>query len=120
MHCQLEASEELLKFMRFPLNCTQMTLAPELATKATVSLIARISIIIPFNQEGKISFSIEKMKRAIDRVFSDYELLNMLVNALWIRHRHKVLHAQEKGLEVHYETSTELSDNKMLLQRLGA
>jgi dolichol-phosphate mannosyltransferase len=53
-----------------------MTLSPEIVTKNRSFPIPRISLIIPvFNQENKISFSLEKIKQAVESAFSDYELI---------------------------------------------
>ena len=53
-----------------------MTLSPEIVTRERTFPIPRLSLIIPvFNQENKISFSIEKIKQAVKTAFSDYELI---------------------------------------------
>ena len=53
-----------------------MTLSPEIVTRERTFPIPRLSLIIPvFNQENKISFSIEKIKQAVKSAFSDYELI---------------------------------------------
>lgn len=52
-----------------------MTLSPEIVTK-NITYPISISIIIPvFNQQKKISFSLEKIKQAVELAFSDYELI---------------------------------------------
>ena len=53
-----------------------MTLSPEIVNKTKVSPVTRISVIIPvFNQQKKISNSLEKIKQAVESAFSDYELI---------------------------------------------
>jgi glycosyltransferase involved in cell wall biosynthesis len=53
-----------------------MTLSPEIVTRNKTSPFPRISLIIPvFNQQNKISFSLDKIKQAVDSAFSDYELI---------------------------------------------
>jgi dolichol-phosphate mannosyltransferase len=55
-----------------------MTLSPETVVESRdISLPqSRISVIIPvFNQVGKISYSIEKIKEAVELAFSNYELI---------------------------------------------
>jgi glycosyltransferase involved in cell wall biosynthesis len=53
-----------------------MTLSPEIVTTNKTFPIPSISLIIPvFNQQKKISFSLEKIKQAVDLAFSDYELI---------------------------------------------
>ena len=53
-----------------------MTLSPEIVTRNRTFPIPRISLIIPvFNQQNKVSFSVEKIKQAVESAFSDYELI---------------------------------------------
>jgi len=53
-----------------------MTLSPEIVNKTKVSPVTRISVVIPvFNQQKKISYSLEKIKQAVESAFSDYELI---------------------------------------------
>ena len=55
-----------------------MTLTPEMVrvSKRIPVREARISLIIPiFNQGGKISYSLEKIKQAIELAFTNYELI---------------------------------------------
>lgn len=53
-----------------------MTLSPEIVNKTKVSPVTRISVIIPvFNQQKKISYSLDKIKQAVESAFSDYELI---------------------------------------------
>ena len=57
---------------------TSMTLSPETVrvSKDTSLPKARISLIIPiFNQAGKISYSVEKIRQSVELAFSDYELI---------------------------------------------
>jgi dolichol-phosphate mannosyltransferase len=52
-----------------------MSLSPEIVKNAT-ALALSISIIVPvFNQQGKISYSLKKIKQAVESAFSDYELI---------------------------------------------
>lgn len=52
-----------------------MTLSPEIVTKGT-PLLEFISVIVPvFNQESKVSYSLEKIKLAVESAFSNYELI---------------------------------------------
>jgi dolichol-phosphate mannosyltransferase len=53
-----------------------MTLSPETVNRTKVSPVTRISVIIPvFNQQKKISYSLEKIKQAVESAFGDYELI---------------------------------------------
>jgi glycosyltransferase involved in cell wall biosynthesis len=53
-----------------------MTLSPEIVKNDTKHEAFSISIIVPvFNQENKISYSLEKIKQAVESAFSDYELI---------------------------------------------
>jgi dolichol-phosphate mannosyltransferase len=53
-----------------------LALFPEIATKNRTFPIPSISVIIPvFNQQSKISFSLEKIKQAVESAFSNYELI---------------------------------------------
>jgi dolichol-phosphate mannosyltransferase len=53
-----------------------MTLSPEIVTRNRTSPLPRISLIMPvFNQQNKISFSLEKIKQAVESAFSDFELI---------------------------------------------
>ena len=53
-----------------------MTLSPEIVTREITFPIPRLSLIIPvFNQQNKISFSLEKIKQAVESAFSNYELI---------------------------------------------
>jgi glycosyltransferase involved in cell wall biosynthesis len=53
-----------------------MTLSPEIVTRNRSFPLPRVSLIIPvFNQQNKISFSLEKIKQAVESAFSDYELI---------------------------------------------
>jgi dolichol-phosphate mannosyltransferase len=53
-----------------------MTLSPEIVTTNRTFPVPRISLIIPvFNQQSKISFSLKKIKQALESAFSDYELI---------------------------------------------
>ena len=53
-----------------------MTLSPEIVTRNRSFPIPRVSLVIPvFNQQNKISFSLEKIKQAVESAFSDYELI---------------------------------------------
>jgi dolichyl-phosphate beta-glucosyltransferase len=59
-----------------PLICALMDLFPELATRSGPFKNLSISIIIPaFNQENKISYSLEKITQAVESAFSNYELI---------------------------------------------
>ena len=60
-----------------------MTLSPEkiVVSKRRSISESRISLIIPiFNQATKISYSLEKIKQAVEFAFSNYELI--VVNIL--------------------------------------
>jgi dolichol-phosphate mannosyltransferase len=59
-----------------------MTLSPEIVTKHNSFLSPRVSLIIPvFNQQNKVSFSLEKIKQTMESIlseestFSDYEMI---------------------------------------------
>jgi dolichol-phosphate mannosyltransferase len=53
-----------------------MTLSPETATRPISFLEQTLSLIIPvFNQQGKVAYSVEKIKQAIELAFSNYELI---------------------------------------------
>jgi dolichol-phosphate mannosyltransferase len=52
-----------------------MTLSPETVTKDRVSQIISIITILIFNQQSKISYSLEKIKQAVESVFNSYELI---------------------------------------------
>jgi dolichol-phosphate mannosyltransferase len=53
-----------------------MTLSPQIVTRERTFPIPTLSLIIPvFNQQNKITFSIEKIKQAVESAFSDYELI---------------------------------------------
>jgi dolichol-phosphate mannosyltransferase len=53
-----------------------MTLSPEIVKSATKLGALSISIIVPvFNQENKISYSLKKIKQAVESAFNDYELI---------------------------------------------
>ncbi len=53
-----------------------MTLSPEIVTKRPNLPFPKISVIIPvFNQQKKVSNSIEKIKQVVESAFSDYELI---------------------------------------------
>src|SRR6266508_5713339 len=53
-----------------------MTLSPETVTKRMSFGGLGISLIVPvFNQERKISYSLKKMKQAVESAFSNYELI---------------------------------------------
>ena len=53
-----------------------MTLSPEIVTTDSTFPFPRISLIIPvFNQQKKISFSLEKIKQVVELAFSKYELI---------------------------------------------
>jgi dolichol-phosphate mannosyltransferase len=57
---------------------TSMTLSPETVrvNKDASLQKRRISLIIPiFNQAGKVSYSLEKIKQSVELAFSDYELI---------------------------------------------
>jgi glycosyltransferase involved in cell wall biosynthesis len=57
---------------------TLMTLSSETIVTSRRRSIPelRISVIIPvFNQAGKISYSVEKIKQAVESAFSNYELI---------------------------------------------
>jgi dolichol-phosphate mannosyltransferase len=57
---------------------TSMTLSPETVrvSKDTSLPEASISLIIPiFNQAGKVSYSLEKIKQSVELAFSNYELI---------------------------------------------
>ena len=48
----------------------------DIATKSTAFQVRSISLIIPvFNQQNKISYSLEKIKQAVESSFSNYELI---------------------------------------------
>jgi dolichol-phosphate mannosyltransferase len=53
-----------------------MTVSPKIVTKGTPLLELSISVIVPvFNQESKISYSLEKIKQAVESAFTNYELI---------------------------------------------
>jgi dolichol-phosphate mannosyltransferase len=53
-----------------------MTLSPEIVTRIRTFPIPRISLIIPvFNQQDKITFSLNKINQAVESAFRDYEVI---------------------------------------------
>jgi dolichol-phosphate mannosyltransferase len=69
--------QEALNAFRYHLMAL-MTLSPETVVESEGICLPqlRISVIIPvFNQVGKISYSIEKIKQAVELSFSNYELI---------------------------------------------
>jgi dolichol-phosphate mannosyltransferase len=53
-----------------------MTLSPEIVKSATTLGALSISVIVPvFNQENKISYSLKRIKQAVESAFSKYELI---------------------------------------------
>jgi dolichol-phosphate mannosyltransferase len=53
-----------------------LTLSPGIVTKNRSFPVPRVSLIIPiFNQQNEISFSLQKIKQAVESAFSDYELI---------------------------------------------
>jgi dolichol-phosphate mannosyltransferase len=76
LHLHTAFSMELFKCLIVSPLCYAMTLSPEIVTTNRSYLIPRVSLIIPvFNQENKISFSLEKIKQAVEPAFRDYELI---------------------------------------------
>jgi glycosyltransferase involved in cell wall biosynthesis len=51
-----------------------MTLSPETATKDKASQVISLIILI-FNQQNKISYSLEKITQAVGSAFNNYELI---------------------------------------------
>jgi glycosyltransferase involved in cell wall biosynthesis len=53
-----------------------MILSPETVTKPISFEESSISLIVPvFNQQRKISYSIKKIKQAVESAFNNYELI---------------------------------------------
>jgi glycosyltransferase involved in cell wall biosynthesis len=53
-----------------------MTLLPEMATNNIELQVPSLSVIIPvFNQESKVSYSLKKIKEAVELVSGNYELI---------------------------------------------
>jgi dolichol-phosphate mannosyltransferase len=53
-----------------------MTLSPEMATKGISVGESSVSLIIPvYNQQTKISYSLKKIKQAVESAFTTYELI---------------------------------------------
>jgi dolichol-phosphate mannosyltransferase len=53
-----------------------MTLSPETVTKPISFVEPRLSLIVPvFNQQGKVAYSLKKIKQAVELAFSKYELI---------------------------------------------
>src|SRR5688572_28985861 len=76
LHLHTGFSRELLKCSSLASLCYVMTLSPEVVTRNRTFPVPRISLIMPvFNQQNKISFSLEKIKQAVESAFSDYELI---------------------------------------------
>ena len=53
-----------------------MTLSPETVTKPISFIEPSLSLIVPvFNQQGKVAYSLEKIKQVVELAFSKYELI---------------------------------------------
>ena len=53
-----------------------MILSPKTVTKPISSVEPSLSLIVPvFNQQGKVAYSLEKIKQAVELAFSKYELI---------------------------------------------
>ncbi len=53
-----------------------MTLSPETVTKPISFVEPSLSLIVPvFNQQGKVAYSLKKIKQAVELAFSKYELI---------------------------------------------
>jgi dolichol-phosphate mannosyltransferase len=77
IHPKFESIKELLKFLLLLLLDTHMTLSPELEKNAPAfPHLVSVSVIIPvFNQQRKITHSIEKIKQVVESYFREYELI---------------------------------------------
>ena len=53
-----------------------MTLSPETVTRPVSFAEPSLSLIVPvFNQQGKVAYSLEKIKQVVELAFSKYELI---------------------------------------------
>jgi glycosyltransferase involved in cell wall biosynthesis len=73
---KLEYLSVFLKSFELPFGVTSMTLSPETVTKPISFIEPSLSLIVPvFNQQGKVAYSLEKIKQAVELAFSKYELI---------------------------------------------
>jgi glycosyltransferase involved in cell wall biosynthesis len=73
---KLEYLSVFLKCFELPFAVNSMTLSPETVTKPISFVEPSLSLIVPvFNQQGKVAYSLEKIKQVVELAFSKYELI---------------------------------------------
>jgi glycosyltransferase involved in cell wall biosynthesis len=73
---KLEYLSVFLKSFELPFGVNSMTLSPETVTKPISSVEPSLSLIVPvYNQQGKVAYSLNKIKQAVELAFSKYELI---------------------------------------------
>jgi dolichol-phosphate mannosyltransferase len=73
---KLEEASVFLKFFKLRPVVNSMTLSPETVTRPISLIEPTLSLIVPvFNQQGKVAYSLKKIKQAVELAFSKYELI---------------------------------------------